>query len=97
MTMVGKLKKLAGYFNFQQRTTGGFLSDLSKYGWAPTWENYLMSSRMRMNPTDLQDVTGHVYTYLMNGLSPETNWTGLFRTGERVRLRFIDSGGDDFL
>src|SRR5581483_8245661 len=69
-----------------------FLSDVSKYGWSPTWENYSMWARMRMDPTDLQDVRGHIYTYLMNGLAPETNWTAIFRAGERVRLRFIDSG-----
>ncbi len=96
MAMVGKLKKQAGYFNFQQRTMDEFLSDVSKYGWSPTWENYSMWARMRMDPTDLQDVTGHVYTYLMNGLAPETNWTGIFRAGERVRLRFIDSGSMTF-
>ena len=96
MAMVGRLKKQAGYFNFQQRTMGEFLSDVSKYGWSPTWENYSMWARMRMDPTDLQDVTGHTYTYLMNGLSAETNWTGVFRLGERVRLRFIDSGAMTF-
>ncbi|HKR59192.1 MAG TPA: copper resistance system multicopper oxidase [Pyrinomonadaceae bacterium] len=95
-TLISKLKKQAGYFNFQQRTMDEFFSDLSKYGSSPTWENYLMWARMRMDPTDFADVTGHAYTYLMNGLSPETNWTGLFRPGERVRLRFIDSGSMTF-
>ena len=95
-TLISKLKKQSGYFNFQQRTMDEFFSDLSKYGSSPTWENYLMWARMRMDPTDFADVTGHAYTYLMNGLSPETNWTGLFRPGERVRLRFIDSGSMTF-
>ena len=96
MSMVAKLKKRSGYFNFQQRTMSEFLSDMRKYGSTPTWENYSMWARMRMDPTDLQDVTGHEYTYLMNGLPPETSWTGLFRAGERVRLRFIDSGSMTF-
>ena len=96
MSMIGDLKKRGGFFNFQQRTMGEFLSDLSKYGWEATWDNYLMWARMRMDPTDLQDVTGHQYTYLMNGLAPDANWTGLFRPGERVRLRFIDSGAQTF-
>ena len=95
-TLISKLKKQAGFFNFQQRTMDEFSSDLSKYGWSATWDNYLMWARMRMDPTDFADVTGHAYTYLMNGLSPETNWTGLFRPGERVRLRFIDSGSMTF-
>jgi CopA family copper-resistance protein len=46
---------------------------------------------MRMDPTDIADITGHIYTYLMNGQGPETNWTGLFMPGERVRLRFINA------
>ncbi|MDC4206992.1 MAG: copper resistance system multicopper oxidase (plasmid) [Candidatus Manganitrophus sp.] len=91
MKMMGKLKKQAGYFNFQRRTMGEFLSDAKKNGWLATWEDYRMWARMRMDPTDLADVTGHVYTYLMNGRSPASNWTGLFRPGERVRLRFINA------
>ncbi|WDT82948.1 MAG: hypothetical protein MPW14_26220 (plasmid) [Candidatus Manganitrophus sp.] len=70
MAMMGKLKKQAGYFNFQQRTLGEFLSDAKKNGWRATWEDYRMWARMRMNPTDIADVTGYTYTYLMNGLLP---------------------------
>lgn len=96
MAMIGNLKKQSGFFNFQRRTMGEFFSDLAKYGWGPTWDNYQMWAHMRMDPTDFADVTGHAYTYLMNGLSPEANWTGLFSPGERVRLRFIDSGAMTF-
>ncbi|MBS1806660.1 MAG: copper resistance system multicopper oxidase [Acidobacteria bacterium] len=97
MGMVGDLKKQAGFFNFQQRTMGEFFSDLAEYGWKATWDNYLMWARMRMDPTDFADVNGAVaYTFLMNGLSPEANWTGVFRPGERVRLRFIDAGAMTF-
>lgn len=74
--MIGRLKKQAGYFNFQQRTMREFLADLRTYGWAATMDNYRMWSRMRMDPTDLQDVTGATYTFLMNGLPSEGNWTG---------------------
>ena len=49
-------------------------------------------AKMRMDPTDFADVTGYTYTYLVNGLSPQANWTGLFSPGERVRLRFIAAG-----
>jgi FtsP/CotA-like multicopper oxidase with cupredoxin domain len=45
-----------------------------------------------MSPTDILDVSGATYTYLMNGQPPAINWTALFRPGERVRLRFIDAG-----
>ena len=91
-TMIGNLKKQSGYFNFQRRTMGEFFSDLAKNGQKPTLSNYLLWSRMRMDPTDLLDVTSHGYTYLMNGLTSESNWTALFRPGERVRLRFIQVG-----
>jgi CopA family copper-resistance protein len=55
-----------------------------------------MWDQMRMDPTDFADVTGYSFTYLMNGLSPAGNWTGLFRPGERVRLRFINAAGMTF-
>lgn len=91
MRMMGKLKKQAGYFNFQRRTMREFLSDAKKNGWRATFNDYRMWAQMRMDPTDLVDITGHPYTYLINGLSPASNWTGLFRPGERVRLRFINA------
>lgn len=50
-----------------------------------------MWGEMRMNPTDIADVTGLTYTYLFNGHSPTENWTGLFQPGDRVRLRFINA------
>ena len=43
-----------------------------------------------MTPTDLADVSGATYTFLTNGATPAGNWTGLFKPGERVRLRFIN-------
>src|SRR5947208_7272224 len=46
---------------------------------------------MRMSPTDILDISGATYTYLLNGQPPAANWTALFRPGERVRLRFINS------
>jgi CopA family copper-resistance protein len=55
-----------------------------------------MWNAMRMNPSDLADVSGHVYTYLMNGATPASNWTGLFERGERVRLRFVNGAAMTF-
>lgn len=89
--MIANLKKKGGYFNFQQRTATEFFSDIKRDGWKPTLDNYLMWSRMRMDPTDFADVTSRVFVHLMNGASPKANWTGLFRPGERVRLRFINA------
>ncbi|MEO6562773.1 MAG: copper resistance system multicopper oxidase, partial [Nitrosospira sp.] len=90
--MIGNLKKQSGYFNFQKRTLVEFVSDVKRKGLLPTLDNYLMWAQMRMDPADLLDVTSYGYTFLMNGLSPEANWTGLFHPGERVRLRFIQVG-----
>lgn len=96
MKMIAKLKKQAGYYNFQQRTMGELFSNLREYGVRATLDNYLMWARMRMDPTDLLDVTGYTYTYLMNGHAPAVNWTALFRPGEKVRLRFIAAGAMTF-
>lgn len=86
------LKKEAGFFNFQKRTLGDFFRDAKRDGFRETLKERAMWGRMRMDPTDILDVTGATYTYLVNGLPPDANWTGLFRPGERVRLRFINSG-----
>lgn len=91
-TIISKLKKQAGYYNFQKRTLGDFARDASNNGISATLKERLSWSKMRMDPTDFADVTGYTYTYLMNGLPPEANWTGLFRSGERIRLRFIAAG-----
>ena len=88
---IGKLKKEGGYFNYQQRTLGDFFRDAGQMGWRTALADRRMWAQMRMDPTDILDVTGSTYTYLVNGLSPEGKWTGLFRAGERVRLRFINA------
>lgn len=89
--LLGKLKKQAGYFNLQRRTVGELISDIGKQGLDAVVRERGMWARMRMDPTDFADVTGVAYTYLINGRSPEANWTGLFTPGERVRLRFINA------
>jgi CopA family copper-resistance protein len=84
------LKKRSDYFNYHQRTVGDFVRDISERGAKETWADRLAWGEMRMTPTDLADVTGATYTYLMNGNAPAANWTGVFARGERVRLRFIN-------
>jgi CopA family copper-resistance protein len=91
-TIISKLKKQAGYYNHQMRTLSDLVRDTSANGLAATFKERLSWSKMRMDPTDFADVTGYTYTYLMNGLTPEANWTGIFRPGETVRLRFIAAG-----
>lgn len=84
------LKKRSDYFNFGKRTVGDFFEDVRKTGWEATLAERRMWAQMRMNPTDLADVSAYTYTYLMNGVAPASNWTGVFRRGEKVRLRFIN-------
>jgi CopA family copper-resistance protein len=90
------LKIQSNYFNFAQRTAGDFFDDVRKQGWKPTLADRRKWGQMRMDPTDLADVSGYAYTYLMNGTTPTGNWTGVFRRGERVRLRFINGSSMTF-
>ncbi len=86
-----KLKKQSNYYNFHQRTLVDLFRDARRDGWRATLADRRMWSAMRMSPTDLSDVGGYTYTYLVNGAAPDDNWTGLFNPGERVRLRFINA------
>jgi CopA family copper-resistance protein len=94
--MMDHLKKSSGYYNFQKRDAQEFLSDAKRWGFWSAMRNYVMWDEMRMDPTDFADVTGATFSYLMNGLPPVDNWTGLFRQGERVRLRFINAAAMTF-
>ena len=94
--ILAKLKKQSDYFNFNKRTVGDFVRDVRDKGWTETLADRQMWGQMRMNPTDLSDVTGATYTYLMNGSTPHGNWTGLFKPGERVRLRFINGSSQSY-
>lgn len=90
MTVVANLKEQSDYYNYHRRTLATLLEEASQQGWKATLEDRLMWNRVRMQPTDIMDVTGATYTFLCNGLPPAANWTALFRPGERVRLRFIN-------
>jgi CopA family copper-resistance protein len=95
-TVFSNLKEQSDYYNYHQRTAGTFFSDVKKIGLRSTISNRMMWGPMNMSPTDLADVTGATYTYLLNGNSPNANWTGLFKPGERVRLRFINGSSMTF-
>jgi len=84
------LKKQSDYYNFHKRTVGDFFRDVREKGWSATLADRKMWAEMRMNPTDIADVGGYTYTYLLNGQAPDGGWTGLFKPGERIRLRFIN-------
>ena len=90
--IISNLKFQSDYYNYGRRTVGTFVNDTKRDGLGPTVSDRLMWGNMRMAPTDILDVTGATYTYLMNGAPPAANWTALFKPGERVRLRFIDAG-----
>ncbi|MHC8354799.1 copper resistance system multicopper oxidase [Pseudomonas sp. LB3P81] len=89
-SLMKTLKKQSDYYNYNKRTVGDFIHDVSENGWASTVADRKMWAEMKMNPTDLADVSGATYTYLMNGQAPDANWTGVFRPGEKLRLRFIN-------
>ena len=91
-----KLKKLSHYYNFNERTHADLMHDIRNKGVAATWSERKMWHQMRMTDRDLSDVTGYTYTFLMNGQPPAQGWTGLFRRGERIRLRIINSAAMTF-
>ncbi|POF87021.1 copper resistance system multicopper oxidase [Pseudomonas putida] len=88
--VLSKLKKQSDYYNFHKRTVSDFVDDVSEKGWSAAVADRKMWAEMKMSPTDLADVSGYTYTYLMNGQAPNGNWTGIFKPGEKIRLRFIN-------
>jgi FtsP/CotA-like multicopper oxidase with cupredoxin domain len=90
-TIVSNLKQQSDYYNYSQRTLGTFIADMRRNGLGATLSDRLQWGQMRMSPTDILDVTGATYTYLINGQPADANWTALFKPGERIRLRFINA------
>ncbi|WP_367254070.1 copper resistance system multicopper oxidase [Pseudomonas sp. stari2] len=89
-SLMKTLKKQSDYYNYHKRTVGDFIHDVGEKGWGATVADRTMWAQMKMNPTDIADVSGATYTFLMNGHAPDNNWTGLFRPGEKLRLRLIN-------
>ena len=90
VALFARLKKMPMHDNRSMRTVGDFFRDVRRDGIGATIEDRAMWGVMRMSPTDLSDVNANTYTYLMNGTTAPGNWTGLFRSGEKLRLRFIN-------
>ncbi len=88
--VLAKLKKRSDYYNRGRRTLGDFIDDVADNGWSDTVSERWAWAKMNMSPTDLADISGATYTYLLNGQAPDGNWTGLFQPGERIRLRLIN-------
>ncbi|MEA3247071.1 MAG: copper resistance system multicopper oxidase [Gemmatimonadota bacterium] len=89
--VMAHLKQMGGYYNYQRQTLLGLLG-----GHDGPLRDRLPWAKMRMDPTDLADVTGATYHYLVNGRAPDDPWRGRFIPGERVRLRLINSGAATF-
>lgn len=88
------LKKSAEYYQNQRETVGDVFKQVKRDGLKATWSDRKMWSQMRMLKTDLSDVTG--YTFLVNGKTPQQNWSGHFQPNEKVRLRFINASAMSF-
>ena len=86
-----KLKKMSHYYNRRERTAGDLWRDIKEKGVSNTWNERRMWNYMRMSETDISDVTGETYTFLMNGMTPNDGWAAFFKKGEKVRLRFINA------
>lgn len=96
MSVFMKLKKQGDYYNFNQPTVKDFFRDISDEGLSAALSKRRMWNQMRMSPTDLADISAATFTFLMNGTAPAGNWTGMFRPGERVRLRFANGAAQSF-
>ena len=94
MRVFRNLKADSEYYNRGRRTLVDFFDDVDRDGFGAAFGNRLDWGEMRMDPTDLADVTG--YTFLVNGRGPEDNWTALFTPGDRVRLRIINASAMSF-
>jgi FtsP/CotA-like multicopper oxidase with cupredoxin domain len=90
------LKRQSDYFNFGKRTVSEFFAEVRDHGLKDAVADRSTWGQMRMDPTDLADVGGAAYTYLMNGATPVGNWTALFQRGERIQLRFINGSSMSF-
>lgn len=90
MSVFRKLMVQPDYYNRIRPSVQSLAREAETKGWGAAVSERLMWEQMRMTPTDLADVSGATYTFLTNGATPAGNWTGLFKPGERVRLRFIN-------
>lgn len=84
--LLKRLKQMGGYYNMQRQTLAGLIE-----GKDQSLKDRMTWGAMRMDPTDISDVTGATYSFLVNGHGTAENWTGLFAPGERVRLRIVNA------
>jgi len=92
--VLANLKKVDGYYNYRRVTAPQFFAQLRSAPDAKArealWAERMEWAKMRMDPTDYSD-GGDEWSFLLQGKRPDENWTGVFKPGERVRLRFINA------
>ncbi|EXE78705.1 copper-resistance, CopA family protein [Acinetobacter baumannii 83444] len=93
-SIMKNLKKSAEYYQNRRETVSDVLKQVKTQGLKATWQDRSMWNQMRMLKTDMSDVTG--YTFLVNGKTPQQNWTANFKAGDKVRLRFINASAMSF-
>lgn len=94
--LLNNLKVRDDYYNYNRRTVSEFFRDAGRDGFSATTADRRMWGAMRMKASDIADITAATYTYLLNGMDPNQNWTGIFEPGERVRLRIINGSAQTF-
>ena len=94
--LLNNLKVRDDYYNYNRRTVGEFFRDAGRDGFSAATADRRMWGAMRMKASDIADITAATYTYLLNGMDPNQNWTGVFEPGERVRLRVINGSAQTF-
>ncbi|MGB8808417.1 MAG: copper resistance system multicopper oxidase [Acinetobacter calcoaceticus] len=93
-SIMKNLKKSAEYYQNRRETVSDVWKQVKAQGLKATWQDRSMWNQMRMLKTDMSDVTG--YTFLVNGKTPQQNWIGDFKAGDKVRLRFINASAMSF-
>lgn len=93
-SIMKNLKKSAEYYQNRRETVSDVLKQVKTQGLKATWQDRSMWNQMRMLKTDMSDVTS--YTFLVNGKTPQQNWTANFKAGDKVRLRFINASAMSF-
>ncbi len=88
-----KLKTMEGYYNFQRPTLANIDEQMRATGMSlgEVISMRLAWDGMRMDPTDIADVTGATFTYLMNGRAAHENPVFLAEPGQRVRFRIVNA------
>ncbi|GAB2887954.1 copper resistance system multicopper oxidase [Microbulbifer echini] len=89
-TIYANLKKDGHYYGRRhQRTATDLWREVRAKGIEQTLRERHRWNLLSQSDRTVSDVSG--YTFLLNGQTPEDNWTALFKPGETVRLRFINA------